>query len=120
MFGKWPTRIFVSAKQKFAAANQSESDHTSLDIFTARSSMLSLHLRTNQAPKETQLTLSHRSGDEDPAVRVIAIKVFRKLLVNDHAAVIARGGSVHEVQDAITCSQREADMRSGKESISLA
>ena len=90
------------------------------DLFEKLKSFGSGIRRTNQAPKDTELNLSHRSGDEDPAVRVIAIKVFRKLLVNDDTAVIARGGSVHEVQDAIACSQREADMRSGIKSISLA
>jgi hypothetical protein len=36
MFGKWPTRIFVSPKQNAAAANQSEIDNKSLEIFILR------------------------------------------------------------------------------------
>jgi hypothetical protein len=69
--------------------------------------------RNNQAPKDTQLNLSQRSPYQDPAVRMVAIQIFRKLLVNDDMAVIARRGRVHEMQDAITCAQRKADVRGG-------
>ena len=75
--------------------------------------------RNNQAPQETQLNLSQRPGDQHPAVRVIAIQIFRKLLIDDDSAVIARRGSVHEMQDAITFTQRKADMRGGIKSASV-
>src|SRR5215472_9099532 len=120
MFGKWPTRIFVSPKEEAAAANHSEIDNKSLEIFISRSLILLMDQRDNQAPKDTQLNLTQWSGDQDPAVRVITIQIFRKLLVNDDMAVIARGGRVHEMQNAITCTQREADVRSGIESASVA
>ena len=89
-------------------------------IFIPRSLTLPMDRRDNQAPKDTQLNLSQWSGDQDPAIGVIAVKIFRKLLVNDDVAVIARGGSVHEMQDAITCTQRKADVRGGVKSASVA
>ena len=69
--------------------------------------------RNDQAPKGTQLNLSHRSGDQDPGIRVVTIQVFRKLLVNDDMTVVARRGRVHEMQDAVTSTQRKADVRGG-------
>src|SRR5438093_8198540 len=66
MFGKWPMRIFVSAKEKAAAAKNSEIDRKSLEIFILRLSILSMGRRNNQAPKQIQLSLSQRPGDEDP------------------------------------------------------
>src|SRR5439155_10246184 len=111
MFGKWPTRIFVSAKEKAAAANDSEIDNKSLDILILRLSILAMDRCNNQAPKETQFTLSQWSRDQDSAVRAVAIQILRKLLVHDDAAVIAGRRSVHEMQHAVTCAQCQADMR---------
>ena len=42
---------------------------------------------------------------------MVAIQILRKLRIHGDVAVIARRGSVHEMQDAIPCTQRKADVR---------
>src|SRR5207253_10292006 len=70
--------------------------------------------------KTHELNLSQRSGDQDAAVRAIAIQILRRLGVHDDAAVIAGRGSVHEMQDSIICAEREANMCGGIKSTSVA
>ena len=74
----------------------------------------------NASHSEAATNLSQRPGDQDPAVRAIAIQIFRQLRVNNNMAIITGGGSVHEMQDAITCAQRKADVRSGIKPASVA
>src|SRR5438093_5448006 len=120
IFGKWPTRIFVSPKEKPAAANHNKMANKSLDVVIQRLSILSMNQRNNQAPKGIQLTLSQRPGDEDAAIRAIAIQIFRKLLVDDDTAVVTGRGSVHEMQHAVTRAQCQADMRGRINAFSVA
>ena len=61
MFGKWPTRIFVSAKEKATDANNSEIENKGLKIFILRRSILTMAGRNKQAPKQTELSV-YRSG----------------------------------------------------------
>src|ERR1043166_2376681 len=76
MFGKWPTRIFVSPKVEAAAAKHSEIDNKKLENFISRLLILSFDQRNNQAPTQIQLNLSQRPGDQDATVRMVAIQVF--------------------------------------------
>ena len=71
--------------------------------------MLSEVYRNNNRPIRGR-TLPERSRNENARVASIRVQIRRESRIDQHFAVVMRGGRVHEMEHTVTCPQREADV----------
>src|SRR6516225_4810113 len=112
MFGKWPTRIFVSPETD-PAPTTSRIDNRRTDTIMTRLSILLDNGRNNNRRRERQsgCDLSQGARDQYSGVATISVQIRRKTRINKYVIVIVRRRCVHEMQNPITRPERQANMR---------